>query len=158
MILHLGVVDMPYAYEQQQLGKNGQVLKRKKKKLLSTTTGDVAEFLEAKYHVMEIFFEENQQEIASALEEGMAGAIESLVMGAPATLDPFGAGTSAIETRFKNFLLTGQIEKVGYPGIPTQAALMGVNHRMARPHQRRARRPSFIDTGLYESSFKAWVD
>jgi hypothetical protein len=38
------------------------------------------------------------------------------------------------------------------------AALHGVSHRFKHPYARRARRPSFIDTGLYQNSFAAWVD
>ena len=136
-VLHLGVIDVPYA---RRGGK---------------TTGDVAEILEAKYHVMEVFYRQNDAHVARSLEKSVAGALESLLLGAPPSIDAFGAGTSRIEDRFKQFLSRREIEKLGYPGVPTGAALRGVSHRFKK--KRGGRRPSFIDTGLYQSSFKAWV-
>lgn len=153
MILHLGVVDIPYAQapkrHQRKAGTGG-----------TQTTGDVAGWLENRYHVMEIFAEEKGEQIAAALEGSIAGALESAFMGAANlnSFDPTGAGTSEIEDLFKTFLSSREIEKLGYPGIPTQAAQDGVNHRLKHPYKKRAARPSFIDTGLYESSFKAWID
>lgn len=137
-VLHLGVIDVPYA---RRGGK---------------TTGDVAEILEAKYHVMEMFYQQNEVFVAKSLEKSVAGTLESLLLGAPLSIDAFGAGTSRIEDRFKQFLSRREIERLSYPGVPTQAALKGVSHRLKGKRSGR-RRPSFIDTGLYQSSFKAWV-
>jgi len=50
-----------------------------------------------------------------------------------------------------------EVEKLGIPGVPTKAALRGVNHRLKHPYRRRGARPSFVDTSLYMSSFKAWA-
>lgn len=136
--LHLGVIDLPYS------DKSG------------VTTGQVAEWLEDKYHPMELYYELHQQEVADDLAQSALGALESLLMGAPADLDPFGTGTGKIEKGFKHFLDAKEMEALGYPGVPTQAALKGVNHRLKK--KRGPRRPSFIDTGLYQSSFKSWVD
>lgn len=138
-VLHLGVIDVPYA---RRSGK---------------TTGDVAEILEAKYHIMEVFYQQNEALVARSLEKSVAGALESLLLGAPSSIDAFGAGTSGIEDRFKQFLSRREVEKLGYPGVPTQAALRGVSHRFKGKRSGK-RRPSFIDTGLYQSSFKVWVD
>jgi hypothetical protein len=141
-VLHLGVIDLPYTGKKR-----------------SVTTGDVAGFLENKYHVMEVFAIHNETYIANKLEKSLVGTMESLLMGAPATLDPFGAGASQIEDKFKSFLSTRAVEKVGIAGVPTGAALSGVSRRHKSGFTRgRKRRPSFIDTGLYQSSFKAWVD
>ncbi len=152
--LHLGVIDIPYANapkkNQRRAGTAG-----------TQTTGDVAEWLEADYHVMEIFFEAHRDDIAVDLEDSLAGALESALMGAAnlGTFDPTGHAMSQIEDRFKNFLLSREIENIGVPGVPTQAALQGINHRLRHPYRRsNPRRPSFIDTGLYESSFKSWMD
>lgn len=150
LILHLGVADVPY---------NLRPSRRRKSAAGTKTTGDVAEILEAKYHIMEVFFEEEKTGIAADLEDGLVGAVESLMMGAPVRLDPFGSGTSAIEDRFKTFLSTSAIEKLGIPGVPTQAAIQGVSHRLKRPRAKtNPRRPSFIDTGLFQASFKSWVE
>jgi hypothetical protein len=147
--LHLGVVEVPYAQAPNP--------RQRRPKAGTTTTGDVATFLENKYHPMEVFFEEKAASvIAPLLEKSVAGAIENLLLGAPPSNDPFGSATSKIEDAFKQFIATREIETVGIAGVPTQAALMGVSHRFKKPYQRRPRRPSFIDTGLYLASFKAW--
>lgn len=148
--LHLGVVDMPYAHDPK-----------------GTSTGDVAEILEVRYHVMEVFFELHRHDIAADLEHSVAGAIEALMQGAPPeNSSPFGRAEAEIEKRFKNFLDSQEIERMGIPGVPTQAALDGVSHRFKNPRYmkkgkklvKRQRRPSFIDTGLYEASMKAWFE
>ena len=139
LTLHLGVLDVPYAEHD------------------GVTTGDVAEWLEAKYHVMEIFYEENAQVVADALAESLTGSLESVIMGGRAEpTNFFTSGTARIEQMFRDFLDNGDMEKLGYPGVPTKAALKGVNHRLKL--KRGGRRPSFIDTGLYEASFRATVD
>lgn len=151
--LHLGVIDIPYA----QAPKKNQ---RRAGTAGTQTTGDVAGWIEGRYHVMEIFFEENKDQIVGYLEEGIAGSMESVLMGAAnfSSLDPTGKAMSEIEDRFKQFLAMKEIESLGVPGIPTKAAERGVNHRLKRPYVRRAPRPSFIDTGLMQASFKAWLD
>lgn len=144
--LHLGVIDLPYSAAPSKTMK----------KSASVTTGDVAEFLESKYHVMEVFYEQNKSVVAKNLEVSIKNSLESLLLGAPTTIDPFGAATGAIEHDFKQFLLQKQMDALGYPGVPTQASLEGVSHRFANKKGAPGR-PSFIDTGLYQSSFKAWV-
>jgi hypothetical protein len=160
--LHLGVIDIPYAEPppapKRAPKKPRRGRKARSRKYSNITTGDVAEILEAKYHVMEHFFELHENEVLSVLEESLEGSLESLLMGAPASINPFGTGTAKIEDAFKKMLDTKELDGLGYPGIPTQAALMGVSHRFKQPYRRRPPRPSFIDTGEYQASFKAWVD
>jgi len=136
-VIHLGVSDIPYAEGTQ-------------------TTGDVAEILEDKYHVMQVFYEQHKEDMAADLESSLAGQLENMMAGAPPPNKPFGSAESAIEDRFRRFLGEGEIETLGYPGIPTKAALAGVNHRLET--NKGSPRRSFIDTGLYESSFTCWVD
>ena len=147
--LHLGVLDVPYT-------DSTGATKTAKVAVASETTGDVAGYLEAKYHVMEHFFELHGAEIAEDLVQSLSDAFEDLVSGAPAGLDPFGAATSAIEQRFREMLTKKELDALGYPGIPTKASLEGVNHRLKS--KKGAPRPSFIDTGQYQASFKAWID
>ncbi len=153
MILHLGVVDIPYA----QAPRRNQ---RKAGTAGTQTTGDVAGWLETRYHVMEIFVEVKREDIAADIEGALQGALESVLMGAGSfnVVDPSGAAMSAIEDRFKTFLSMKEIESVGVPGVPTMAAQRGVNHRLKHPYRRRAARPSFVDTALYQASFKSWMD
>lgn len=138
-VLHLGVIDLPYTHGRK-----------------SVTTGDVAGWLENRYHVMEVFYQQNDAFVARSLEQSVSGALENLLMGAPPSVNAFAGGTDKIEDRFKTFLSTRKMEKLGYPGVPTQAALDGINHRFKNPRTGK-HRPSFIDTGQYQASFKAWV-
>jgi hypothetical protein len=139
-VLHLGMLDVPYADEE------------------GATTGDVAEWLETKFNIMSIYAELNLQQIGDDLAEGALEALESIMMGAPATDDPLLGATSKIEEGFKEFISSGEMEKLGYPGVPTKAAQRGVNHRMKHPYAKRDPRPSFVDTGLYVANFKAWIE
>jgi hypothetical protein len=39
------------------------------------------------------------------------------------------------------------------------AATAGVNHRKKKPYAKaNPARPAFVDTGLYQSAFRAWVE
>lgn len=158
-ILHLGVVDVPYVDAETPAASRKRLKAGKPPAPNELTTGDVAEILEAKYHVMEVFFNLHQEDVAKDLEKSVAGALETLFAGGPIYVDPFGGATSKIEERFRDFLTNREMERLGYPGVPTQAAIDGVNHRKKHPYSsKNLRRPSFVDTGLYQASFKAEVD
>lgn len=154
--LHLGVTDVAYATAYSSARSQAT---RPASAPRHITTGDVAQFLEARYGVLEKFAEIHGQEIADAVAEAMEDKLEALLMGGPGSTGPIlPEGTlGAIEQRFRKMLDNRELDgKI--PGVPTQAALAGVSHRMARPYAGRGARPSFIDTGLYQSSFRAWVD
>lgn len=136
MELHLGVVDIPYA------DKSG------------ATTGDVAEWLENHYGVMQFFYSRHESEIAAALKDSVEGALESLLLGAPPSVNIFGAAVSQIEDIFRKFLDAKEMD--GQPGVPTAASLRGESKRFKT--KRGPPRPSFIDTGLYEADFVGWID
>lgn len=163
--LHLGVIDLPYVDPQdtpRRLPRARKGKQRPRGKTASggsgsqTTTGFVAEVLEKKYHVIETYYDLHELEIADSLAESVAGALENLVMGGP-PIDPTAEAASGIEKGFKTYLESGEIEGTATPGVPTRAALHGVSHRFKGKNSG-VRRPSFIDTGLYESSFKAWTE
>jgi hypothetical protein len=165
-VLNLGVIDFPYVdYDKPTVkkrpsakGVKGKATRPKGKAATNTvSTGDVAEFLEAKYHIMEHFFQENENKIRTSLFENMKDNFENQLRGAPDLSDvAFLAISSQIESDFKLWLSQADIEQLGYPGIPTKAALMGVNHRLKGG--KGARRPSFIDTGQFQAAFKTWVE
>jgi hypothetical protein len=169
-ILHLGVIDIAYlppqptgpqrkAPKRPPKRPRAKIAKRWRAKYVNLTTGDVAEILEAKYHIFENFWNIHQADVVGDVEKSLQGAVESFLMGAPLSLNPFGTATSEIENRMKKFLSDAEMEKIGYPGVPTQAALEGVSHRFKSGYTKgRARRVSFIDTGLYQASMMAWVD
>ena len=167
MRLVMGVVDFPYAYDREQIGKSGKVLKKKAKVKLSITTGEVASILEANYSPMESYFILHKKEIAEWLAESAMAAFRQQHITGSVT-DPSTKAMGLIEDGFKKFLSTREFESVPVPSlrsahssrrVPTQAALDGVNHRLAHPYAKsNPRRPSLIDTGLYQSAFKAWID
>lgn len=135
--LHLGVLDMPYA------------------RAGSKTTFDVAQILETRYGLMQAFLDMHAPVIAYEVENSLRGAIETVMMGGRG--QPFASATEQIEVLFRE-ALSMQSYDFRVPGVPTQAALAGVRHRFKRAYVRRDPRPSFIDTGLYQRSFRAWVD
>lgn len=149
MKLHLGVADVPYSSAPRAPGSKAVTG--------SETTGDVAGWLETKYEVMGTFWDQHGVDAGEKLVESLQGAVESLMMGAPPTQDPYGTGTQEIEDMFRRFLSEAEMEKLGVQGVPTQAAL---DRRSARFKKGKGpnRRPSFIDTGLYQSNFRSWVD
>jgi hypothetical protein len=161
--LHLGVIDVPYVdpapvkAPKARRGKANRPRKRRAKGSGAVTTGDVAEILEAKYAVMDTFVLLHEQEIADQFAEAISGALENLVVGAPPANNPFGPAEGWTEARFKRFLELQEMNGL-VQGVPTRAALEGVRHRFKSKKNPAGPRPSFIDTGLYESSFKAWVE
>lgn len=164
MILHLGIVDQPYRNAPSPARKGKRWRRSDLIGGASATTGDVAGYLEDRYHPFEIFYELHKAEIAADLETGLAGALESILMGAPVDLSVFGSAESKIDDHFRKFLDAGELESLGYPGMPTEASgrgkrIGGINHRLRHPYAKsNPARPSLIDTGLYQSSFKSWVD
>jgi len=148
--LILGVVNIPYGDTPS---------KRKKNKKAGVTTLSVAEILEEKYHIMQHFWDKRGDKIADDLAKSYLNALKSRMMGAPTTLDPAGSALSQTSTMFDKFISNREIEKMGIAGVPTKAAKRGVNHRLAHPFAKdNPRRPSFDDTGLYKSSFRAWLE
>jgi hypothetical protein len=166
IVLHLGVIDIPYSATPAE--KRGATKVRKGKRPHNApgsnmgpgkSTGDVAEILEDRYHVMEHFFEVHGQGISDALTEGLQDSLESRLSGAPPSSNPFASGEDAIRTMFNVFIDSQEMDGLGYPGIPTKASLKGVSHRLKHPYAKSNQpRPSFRDTGLYEQSFRSWVD
>jgi hypothetical protein len=138
--LHLGVVDEPYA-------KGGK------------TTGDVANILEEKYGLFSAFVEMHAPVIQHVVENSLQGSIETMLMGGggSAGASYLSTATTELEELFRE-AIDMQSYDFKLPGTPTKAALRGVKHAYAKPYARRDPRPSFFDTGLLSSSFKAWVD
>jgi len=123
----------------------------------STTTGDVAEHLEDKYHIMRSFVELHEDEIAEAMAKDMAGLIESVQMGGKTDFKLPGAMQS-IQNQFRRFLTQGEMQRLMPATQPIAAADAGVNHRKKRPYVKKNKaRAAFVDTGLYRASFRAWM-
>lgn len=165
IVLHLGVTDIRYqetpATPKGQLPRGGVRLKRPKitSPPSNKTTGDVAEILERKYSLFSMFTVLHGADIEDAVAEAMQGRLESIMMGGPMTDRLLtDADLGEIEQTFKKSIDDREYDG-RLPGVPTRAALNGVNHRLKHPYSKgNPDRPSFIDTGAMQASFKAWVD
>lgn len=147
--LHLGVLVQPYRARGKL--KSGKVA-------APVDTGQVAQWLEKRYGAMAAFVRVKENLIVGSIEQSVENAIEVLLKTGRA-IPAFSEGTGAIESAFRDFIDSQEVERVGIPGLPSQAALRGVNHRLAHPYRSsNPRRPSLKDTGLYARSFRAWVD
>lgn len=151
--LIFGVLDLPYA-DADSYGKR----KPKHVPKGAVTTGDVATILEEQYGIFDVFWEKHGDQIGADLLESIEGSLETALMGGPVSGDPFASASAKAEQMFKDFLSTQEVERVGLLGVPTRAALEGHSKRRKRPYAKGKRRPSFIDTGLYQSSAKVWVE
>lgn len=141
----------------------------------ATTTGDVAELLESRYHVMATFYDSRQDKIGEWLAGSVANAIETLVAApkeAKPNLMPTADAEQKIEAEFRGFLDADEMTKmvaglsesersyfIGSTGGFSGAALAGVNHRKKHPFSKKNKaRPAFVDTGLYRQSFRAVIE
>lgn len=160
--LVLGIVDQPYENDHPPKPapkKPRKGAKHRRRDFIGgeiTTTGDVAEILEARYHIYEIFFTLHEQQIADLMSDSYAAALEGILTGSPTTVDPFDRAAAQIYTMFQAFIDQKEMERLGYPGVPTEAAKKGVSHRFKKKISVPGR-PSFQDSGLYESNFVAWI-
>ena len=144
LTLCLGVNDIPYDDKKQ-------------------TTGEVAEYLEDRYGIIQKFYDLNESEILDDLSDALSDALEDFANGNP--LPPIdlimseNLGDRA--EKFRDFLDTGEVERVGIPGTPTKRSLQRISLRFkekkTRKGQKSVARTSFLDTLFYRNSFKIWV-
>lgn len=120
------------------------------------TSYDVAVILEEKYGLFSVYADQYAEVMAQHISEDVAGSMETFLMTGRFPAEPLPQAADAIGKDFQKFIYTREVESVGIPGVPTQAALMGVNKRLKT--KKGARRPSFIDSGILESSLKAWFE
>lgn len=123
------------------------------------TTKEVADDLEARYRIVETFWEIEGDDFIEMVEEAFADKIEDVMRMSPVP----SAGritdkaTGRIEAKFRQNLTARKYDGV-ISGVPTTAAQRGVSHLYQKPYAKRPPRPSFIDTGMYSRSFRAWVE
>lgn len=174
--LVLGVIDQPYLnthkkHAPPRITKSGKLHKGSMRRLArqykggavsaaKETTGDVAELLEAHYGIMARFMEAHGPEIEQAFAETMENALVDLLAGAPMTGNsPYGDAEERVKVLFQQFIESEEMARMGVPGVPTKAALKGINLRLAHPYAKgNPRRPSFVMSGLFLNSFEAWVE
>lgn len=151
-VLHLGVLDQPYATPGKRSAK-------------VMTTFEVAKILERHYGLFSLFWQAHGQDAADDMSESIKASFEGVLLGQ--AIHPYGSAMSKIGHRFRQFLSNREIERMQFAPrtriadrallkIPTQAALDGVTHRHGKV-SRGARRASFRDSGLLETSFRSWV-
>jgi len=146
MKLSLGVVDIIYGHTG---GHGGNP---------NNSTGNVAEILEKNYGIMGHFYDLHKDEINEALTDIFSAALEDSMMGLPINFDNTSEEISGkLKPMFQKMILDRELDGVD-GGVPTKASLGGVSHRKKKGvHRNKAVRPSFLDTHLYYSSFKAWL-
>ena len=123
-----------------------------------TTTGDVAQILEDRYHPMQIFEMESRPEIAAALSRAVQSQISRIVNGKPPAKDMWTGATAKIDELFRDFLDRDVISGILPMTQQITAAQIGKNSRKKSVYNKNNEtRPALIDTGLYQKSFKSWV-
>ena len=135
MKLVLGVVDLPYTDHTQ-----------------SETTGEVAEILEEKYHVMETFFDMHKKDIADAIGQSVAGALVNARAGQTMKRDIFLSAMDKTEKMFKRYI---DSEQHGIKLKKHDAPKAGA--RKKRQYKKVSAVVAFVDSGLMRKSFKSWI-
>lgn len=150
---NLGVTNKPYPYTTRLR----HVMGRQRRLRAPKTTVEVMEILEAKYGVIDAFYTSKKPQIDRICLRYLKADLDHQMRGGDPSKNPLVGAMAEIEELFVKFLDKRQVEKLGISGVPTQAALEGVQHKRGRKTFGN-RRPSFVDTGLYKDSFRAWVD
>lgn len=137
MKINLGVIDIPYDYG-----------------IAPATTHQVADDLEDRYQLFTNFYHEHEEEIIREVNEAITlQLINHISYGAP--FDESEIILSGVVKAFSLFLEREEMAGLDVDGVPTLAALEGINSRLKIHHG--PRRPSFIDGGLFISSVTAWI-
>ena len=122
---------------------------------LGKTVGMVAEELERKYGILEAFYGMEEDFIVKNFESAVADGMEQGIAGGSWDYD---WDPTPLEGKFRRALSGRKFDGI-LRGVPTQAAQRGVSHLRADVFKKgAASRPSFVDTGLYRRSFKAWTE
>jgi hypothetical protein len=160
MKLHLGVIDVPEPYD-------------------SKTTGAVGDDLEERYGLFSLFYNTHKKDIAELVAQDAAIGIEKMLKGETVTVsNTFAVSGEEITDKMHKFITSQEVERVaagyGEQGIPTQAALEGRSYRFEKGVTakryvkgkrgkgkaviKRAPRPSFMYSGVFEASLKGWIE
>ncbi|MDN7611266.1 hypothetical protein [Burkholderia cepacia] len=149
MIINLGVVEQTYRNTNSTDGDAGAAV----------NTAEVARILEDEYGVMQTFVDLHRDDITASLAQAVADSLDDQMMGLPGSGDVYQEAMEEIQSAFRLFLDNEEYPAQAFPQVPTQAALDGVNHRLKHPYaQDNLPRPSFVDTGLFQASFRAWPE
>jgi hypothetical protein len=159
--LHFGVIDVPYGPSAPRRVRvrivKGKPVRASIPAAGAETTMDVAKILEAKYHVFEVFMEENERAIGASLVGSMKDAVDRMFATGQVPDRIFPAeGQPDLQALFVQAINQRSFDGV-IPGVPTAASKGGANLRKKRKGVGEER-PSFRRTGLYMQSARIWVD
>jgi hypothetical protein len=114
----------------------------------NSTTGAVAGYLEKRYGVIGHFIEDNHAEVADIVVQIVKQSVKEIMTGEKAVVD---LDFKPVQNKFKEYILgrslDGKVE-----GVPTKSAEGKGYYGKKGPH------PSFYVSGLYASSFTAWIE
>jgi hypothetical protein len=162
--LKLGFINTPYTAESVARPMTAARMESKRSRRRSfsktITAEDVAKILESKYQVLDTFEEVYGPRIQAIVLGQFSQVAGDVITGARRGGVDLGnmlkPATKEIEKLFRTFLdneeMNGRV-----PGVPTKAALAGVRSGRGSKTKQGVPRPSFIDTGIYRASFRAWV-
>lgn len=129
------------------------------------TSYGVGKILEEKYTLFSSYVEMHQKDIERELCEALVGAFETFQATGNIARQPFDAAGQELSLGLKKFIYEEELAgKVA--GVPTLAALEGVTTRKVSRGKKTKfkrtktgiRRPSFIDSGVFEASTKVWIE
>jgi hypothetical protein len=161
--LHLGFVSTPYMSDTiaapMRSARTEEARKKRRSFKKTMTAEKVSGILESSYNIVNQFSEKYGEEIGEIIRDGVELSIIDILPGGDREYKPISnrmiqymkPKTREIEKLFREFLDNEEAEG---SGIPTKAAMLGVR----RGRKRGGRRPSFVDTGIYRASFRAWAD
>jgi hypothetical protein len=174
--LNLGVYDVPYAVDVTfgRASRRYTVTRAQRGYGTNKTTGLIAEVLEGRYGIMRAFYENRKNEvIIPAVVDAVRGSAINVMMGQPGPIDVTAEAMSTIEASFKESLSMNRydqwIPRGGQFPIPTLASGRNTRSNFGTGRSvrfkggwhlfkgRKASRPSFINSGLYQSVFAAWM-
>ena len=104
---------------------------------------------------MQVFYQLHEQEIGNEIARTVANNMDALLQGERVPSLPFAGADQKIAHWFRNYLDSDEWQKTS--GQAIAAAQNGVSHRFKKPKAKRGPRPAFIDTGLYQASFRAQI-
>ncbi len=120
----------------------------------ATTTGEVAEILEAKYDVMGVFIDAHMDKI----KDDVTGTYALFLKRYLKTGETWGGmkefPLEKIDAAFRDYLDRDEWQKI--TGRTIRAAKLGLSSRK-KDGSYQVGRPAFIDTGLYKRSFRTFL-
>jgi hypothetical protein len=159
MKLHLGVIDVPEPYENK-------------------STYDVGVDLEKNYKFFSSFYDAHTQEISDLIAKDAAIGLDMMLKDGPVSIEKvFAVSADIISDKMQTFISTQEAESVVKPVLPliapTLAAQEGLSYRFDKGYSakrqvkglkgqgkqiiKRAPRPSFQYSGVFEASLKAEI-